>query len=197
MKLIPFLGGIGFSLFSVLASASPLTVSSNQFLEITFTLPPINNLNAAAKDTAYLAIGSTATGSALHATASLFDGTSFLGNNNSSFGETAGFPFYFYWTNSGSSFNLPQATPIDGNSLIDRSIAGRFVVSFDGDFTFDTDNIYLGVGNGFNGSIVITDGNAALTGLSVVAIPEPEINALMLVGLALIGAAIRRKQRAE
>lgn len=193
MKKMLFVG-ICLSMCSGLVQAVTTTVGLNQALEITFRMPAVTRVGLDHTDTAYLAFSSPTSGAAVQATATLYDGNRLLGSNGDNYGGVGEFPFYFYWTQTGSNFNSPQATLIDASSLIDRSIQGRIVVIFNGGFSYDS--FGFGAGNGFNSTIITEGGNApSLTGLSVIAVPEPKTYGMMLASLGLVRLAVRRRRR--
>ena len=117
-----------------------------------------------------------------------------LGTNINDYGSIGGYPFYFFWTDSGSNFWSPSATAINGASLVNGSMDGRIRVAFNGSLQFD--GLSLGGGMGSGSSILGMGGigpvidSIAISHVSTV--PEPETSVLFLAGLGLIGA-IRHK----
>jgi hypothetical protein len=188
---------IFFSILNMLSvgTANANNVGADSLLKLTFHMPLATSVLTANTDTAYLAIGQGTTGTATSAIASLYDGDKLLGSNLSNFGEIAEFPFYFYWTQTNSSFNQPRTTEIDASTLINRSIAGTVLIAFNG--TFDFSNLYFGVGNGFNGTIAIEGGNQVIVdSINVIPVPESSSLAMLLTGLGMLGFMVRlRKSR--
>ncbi len=177
---------------------TPYALNTNEQLEINFHLPPSNSSWSTANpsNTLYLAFGTGAYGTATHATASLFNGNTLLGINSDTYGtQGGGYPFYFYWTDTQSSFNNPSATLVDAISLINRTISGRVLITFDG--TFNIPNVSLDAGYGWLGTTIIEGGGSAIIDsvsvINVAAVPEPEAYSMLLIGLCLMGFLTHRK----
>ncbi len=81
----------------------------------------------------------------------------------------------------------------NGTPIFDAAITGGNSPSFSQSLTLSqNDRIYFALGNGGNGSANdLTGINASLT---VAAVPEPEIYAMMAIGLGLMGYVTRRRK---
>lgn len=195
---------ISFAFISEAALAAtldaPFTINANEQLKINFHLPLSNSSWSTSNpsNTLYLAFGNGAYGTATQATAFLYNGYTLLGINSDSYGANGGgYPFYFYWTDKQSSFNSPSATFIDGTSLINRTIIGSVLITFNS--TVNISNLSLDAGYGWLGTTIIDGGSFAVIDSvslpSVTPVPEPEAYLMLLTGMCIISFLSYRKNK--
>lgn len=170
------------------------TVNDGDILTVSFHVTTSPRFNQPPIDTLYLALYENSSGTAHTATASLFDGPLLLGSNTATFGTFPGFPFYFHWSGTESSFNQVGTTRIDDRHIRDGSIAGLITVSFDGNFQFET----LGIGGGTGrGSAILSESGIgpqidSINISSASAVPEASTLVLMMLGLLATAYAVLR-----
>ena len=194
-KLFGYLASIALvSIYSTPATA--YTVSDGDILTVSFHVTTSPRFNPPPIDTLYLALYAYSSGTAHSATASLFDGSLSLGSNTANFGTFPGFPFYFHWSGTESSFNQVGTTRIDDSHIRDGSIDGLITVSFDGNFQFET----LGIGGGTGrGSAILSESGIgpqidSVNISSASAVPEASTLLMMMVGLVATGYVVLKRE---
>lgn len=193
-KLFGYLASLALvSIYSTPATA--YTVNDGDILTVSFHVTTSPRFNPPPIDTLYLALYGNSSGTAHSAKASLFDGPLSLGSNTATFGTIPGFPFYFHWSGTESSFNQIGTTRIDDSHIRDGSIAGLITVSFDGNFQFET--LSMGGGTG-RGSVILSESGTgpqidSINISSASAVPEASTLLMMMAGLLATAYVVRFK----
>ena len=183
-KLLGYLASLALVLiYSTPAKA--YTVNDGDIITVSFHVTTSPRFNAPPIDTLYLVLYANSSGTAHSATASLFDGPLSLGGNTATFGTFPGFPFYFHWSGTESSFNQIGTTRIDDTHIRDGSIVGLITISFDGSFQFDTLSFGGGTGSGSGilGEAGIGPQIDSINISSASAVPEASTFLMMMLGL--------------